>query len=168
MTLSERNLITERMSIILGAKNVRIGRVFDLVWIAIKGTDGRDYALHMQTFFRFCNQEEILITDTDKYLPASPEIDYDTFNWDVQGNNLLDKWCEEFNKNLSDKIIIDSVEINNFGDLTVYFSNFITLTVYAGMASDEECWRFFEWNGKEEHLVITGRGIQSQEDNAGE
>lgn len=106
MTLSERNLITERMSVILGANNVRIGRVVDLIWIAIKGTDGRDYALHMQTFFRFCNQEEILIADTDKYLPASPEMDYDTFNWDVQGNNLLDKWCEEFNENLSDKIII--------------------------------------------------------------
>lgn len=60
------------------------------------------------------------------------------------------------------------MEINNFGDLTVYFSNSITLTVYAGTASDEECWRFFEWHGKEEHLVITGRGIQCQEDNADE
>lgn len=41
------------MSVILGAKNVRIGRVVDLIWIAIKGTDGRDYALHMQTFSDF-------------------------------------------------------------------------------------------------------------------
>lgn len=69
MTLSERNIITERMRKIIGAKNIKLGRVVDLVWIAMIGTDGRNYALHMQTFFRFCNQEAVLITDMDKYQP---------------------------------------------------------------------------------------------------
>lgn len=92
MTLAERNIITERMRKIIGAKNIKLGSI-------------------------------------------SPDIDYESFNWDVQGNNLLDKWCEEFNKNLT---------------------------------SDDECWRFFEWHGNGEHLVVTGRGIESQEEDVNE
>ena len=168
MTLSERNIIIERMRKIIGAKNIKLGRVVDLVWIGMIGTDGRNYALHMQTFFRFCNQEAVLITDMDKYRPISPDIDYESFNWDVQGNNLLDKWCEEFNKNLSPEIVIESMEINKFGDLQICFSHSITLTVYLDTTSDDECWRFFEWHGNGEHLVVTGRGIECQAEDANE
>lgn len=166
MTLAEKNIITERMSVIIGAKNIRLGRIVDMIWIAMKGTDGRDYALHMQTFFRFSSRGKILITDADKFQPLSPDIDYETFDWDVQGSNLLDKWCEEFNRDFSGNTVVESVEINNFGDLKICFDNSITLTVYINTTSDDECWRFFIWHGAEEHLVITGREIQCQEDNA--
>lgn len=168
MILLERNTIKERINKIKGAKNIKIGRSADLIWIAMKGVDGKDYALHMQTFFRFCNNEEVLITDMDKYQPISPMTDNEDFNWDVKGNNLLDKWCDEFNKNLSDSIVINSIEINNFNDLKICFSNSITLTVFVDTTSNDECWRFFVWRGEERHLVITGRGIQCQEDNVNE
>lgn len=168
MTLLEINTIKECIDKVKGAKNIRIGRAADLIWIAMKGIDGEDYALHMQTFFRFCNNEEVLITDMDKYQPISPMTENEDFNWDVQGNNLLDKWCDEFNKYLSDKIIINSIEINNFGDLKICFSNSITLTVFVDTTSDDECWRFFVWRGTERHLVITGRGIQCQGNNNNE
>lgn len=168
MTLLEINTIKERIDKMKGAKNIRIGRAADLIWIAMKGTDGKDYALHLQTFFRCCNEEEVLITDMDKYQPISPMTEAEDFDWDVQGNNLLDKWCEKFNKDLSDKMIIHSIEVNNYGDLKIRFSNSITLTVFIDTTSDDECWRFFVWHGTERHLVITGRGIQCQEDNIDE
>lgn len=166
MTPSEQNVITERLRTIMGAGDIRIGRVADLIWIAMKGTDGRDYALHLQTFFRFCSREAVLVTDSDKYQPASPEVDLDsgTFDWDVQGNNVLDKWCEEFNRTLSGSVTVTSVEINRFGDLKVCFGNSLTLFVYVETTSEDECWRFFEWHGEGEHLVITGRGIEPQEE----
>ena len=168
MTLSEKNMITECINKIKGAKNIKIGRAADLIWIAMRGIDGKDYALHMQTFFRFCNNEEVLITDMDKYQPISPIVENENFNWDIKGNNLFDKWCDEFNKNLSDNTIIMSIEINRFGDLKINFSNSLTLTVFVDTTSSDECWRFFVWHGKERHLVITGRGIQCQEDNVNE
>lgn len=92
----------------------------------------------------------------------------ENFNWDVKGNNLFDKWCDDFNKNFSDNIVIKSIEINNFGDLKIKFSNSITLNVFVDTTSNDECWRFFVWHGKERHLVITGRGIQCREDNVSE
>lgn len=168
MTALERKTIKERIDKIIGAEKIRIGRAADLIWIAMKGVDGKDYAIHMQTFFRFCNNEEVLITDMDKYQPISPMTDKEDFDWDVKGSNLLDKWCDEFNRNLSDSIIIDSIEINDFGDLKICFSNSITLTVFVDTTSNDECWRFFVWREKERHLVITGRGIQCQEDNVNE
>lgn len=168
MTLLEINAIKECIDKAKGANKIKIGRSADLIWIAMKGVDGKDYALHMQTFFRFCNDEDVLITDMDKYQPISQMTDNEDFDWDVKGSNLLDKWCDEFNKNLSDSIIINSIDINNFGDLKIYFSNSITLTVFVDTTSNDECWRFFVWHGKERHLVITGRGIQCQEDNVNE
>lgn len=162
MTLSEKNTITEYINKINGAKDIKIGRVADMIWIAMKGLDGKDYALHLQTFFRFCNDKEVLITDTDKYQPISENenFDWDDFDWDVQGNNLFDKWCNEFNKDLLDNIIIESVEINDFGDLKICFSNSVILTVFIDTTSDDECWRLFVWHGEEKHLVITGKGLE--------
>lgn len=160
MKLSEKNTIIKSIKKIKGAKNIRIGRSVDLIWIAMKGLDGKDYAIHMQTFFRFCSEEKVLITDMDKYQPISSMTEIQDFNWDVRGNNLLDMWCYEFNKNLSDDIFIEFVEINDFGDLKIIFSNSITLTVFVDTTSDEECWRFFEWHSDKKHLVITGEGIQ--------
>ena len=168
MTLSEKNMITECINKIKGAKNIKIGRAADLIWIAMRGIDGKDYALHMQTFFRFCNNEEVLITDMDKYQPISPIVENENFNWDIKGNNLFDKWCDKFNKKLSDNTIIMSIEINHFGDLKINFSNSLTLTVFVDTTSSDECWRFFVWHGKERHLVITDRGMQCQEDNVNE
>lgn len=53
MTLSEKNTIIECINKMKGAKNIKIGRAADLIWIAMKGIDGKDYALHMQTFLVF-------------------------------------------------------------------------------------------------------------------
>ncbi|MCM1120816.1 MAG: hypothetical protein NC543_15830 [bacterium] len=147
MTVLEKNAIIENVNRIVGARNIKIGRVVDLIWIAMQGIDGRDYALHLQTFFRFCKDEKVLITDTDKYSPISSTNDSEDFHWDVIGSNLLDRWCDEFNRNLSPNICVESVEINNYGDLKICFSHSITLTVFIDTTSDDECWRFFIWRG---------------------
>lgn len=168
MTVLEKNAIIENVNRIVGARNIKIGRAADLVWIAMQGMDGKDYALHLQTFFRVYQGEEALITDMDKYQPISPTKDGEDFDWDVIGSNLLDKWCDEFNRNLSPNICVESVEVNHYGDLKICFSHSITLTVFIDTTSDDECWRFFVWRGEEEHLVVTGKGIQCQEDDGDE
>ena len=80
MTLLEINAIKECIDKAKGANKIKIGRSADLIWIAVKGVDGKDYALHMQTFFRFCKNEEALITDMDKYRPISPMTDNEDIN----------------------------------------------------------------------------------------
>ena len=80
MTLLEINAIKECIDKAKGANKIKIGRSADLIWIAMKGVDGKDYALHMQTFFRFFNNEEVLITDMDKYQPISPMTDNEDIN----------------------------------------------------------------------------------------
>lgn len=162
MTLSEKNIIKEYLVKIIGANEIRIGRAVDLIWVAMKGTDGKDYALHMQAFFRFCSDDKILAANTDKYLPISPTEDIDDFDWDVQGNNLFDKFSSEFNKTYSDDIAIESAEINEFGDLKICFSHSITLTAFVDTTSSEECWRIFEYRGDKKHLVMTGKGISAE------
>ncbi len=160
MTSLEKNKVLECINRMKGANKIKIGRAADLIWIAMKGIDGKDHALHLQTFFRFCNKEEVLITDMDKFQPTSLLADDENFDWDVIGNNLLDEWCEKFNRELSEDVRVESIEVNDFGDLKICFGHSVTLDVLVDTTSNSECWRFFVWHGKERHLVMTGRGIQ--------
>lgn len=168
MKLSERNIIITQLEVIKGAKNIKVGRAANLIWIAFEGINKKNYAIHLQTFFRFCDGQKVLITDSDKYQPTAlarvnPKFDAQNFEWDVQGNNLLDQWVSEFQKILY-SLLVETVDINTLGDLEICFNHDITLTVLLDSTSSDECWRFFEWHSKKPHLVITGRGIEDLEE----
>lgn len=169
MRFFERNIILEQLKKIINADNIKIGRAADLIWIAFHSRDGREYALHLQTFFRFCDSEKVLIADCDKYQPISlienePSFLLEKFEWDKRGNNLLDEWIDKYQSNLINKLIVKEVKVNLYGDLEIIFNQNIILTVLIETTSSDECWRFFECHSNKPHLVVTGEGIQKPED----
>ena len=164
MNSSEKRYITEELAKIKGATHVRIGRAADMIWIALKGVDGKDYAIHLQTFFRFCDGNQILITDMDKYQPTPEYRDADLTDCGKIGSNLLDQWCERFNSEFSETVTVSSINVNDNGDFTMALDNGMNLEVLVDNTVDDECWRFFVWRSQEKHLVVTGKGIQPQED----
>ena len=165
MDKQEKESIENRIRVVLGAKEIRFGRSIDVIWVALKGTDGKDYALHPRTFFRVCDENHVLVTNGDMYR-LLPEYETDTENpdaWDVQGHNCFDDWAKRFNKEYSGTVTVTSVDVKENGDLTLFFSNSLVLEILIDTTTDCECWRFFEYHGSDRHLVITGKGIRTQE-----
>ena len=158
-------VIEKSIKVLLGAKNIRFGRSIDVIWIALKGTDGRDYALHPRMFFRVCDETCVLVTNYDMYrlLPEYETDSEDDDARDVQGHNFFDDWAKRFNEEYSDTVTVTSVAVKENGDLTISLSNSMVLETLIETTTDCECWRFFEYHGTDRHLVVTGKGIRFQE-----
>lgn len=142
-----------------GARVVKIGRACDVIWISFKDCENVEYALHIQSFFRFCDCERILITGMDKFQPIESLAELDDFNWDVQGNNQFDQWCNHFNRNELENTFVESVQMSSYGDLSIQLSNVVTLSVYVDTTSEDESWRIFIPKSKTKHYVVTGKGM---------
>lgn len=159
MNQEDRNYVSEKLQVLVGTKVSDVNRKYGDVWIDF--TDGfrKRYILLMQTLFRMCDKENVLITDTDKYKKPDPEKD-DLFEWYVQGANLFDKWVTSNKNKLLQNLLVKEVNVTEFGDLVIIFDRDITLTVYVEVTNDTECWRFFEEGNDEEFdLVILGNGL---------
>lgn len=160
MNQNETKLIKNKIEILVGAKGSTIGRAASMACMGFRTGDS-EYALHLQTAFRICEKDRILIAGCDMFEPTealknSPSFDWDTFQWDVQGFNRYDEWVKQFKKEYQ-QLTVQKVLVSPTGDLTIAFDRSIVLEVFPNSAT-EECWRFFERNS-DAHLVVTGRGI---------
>ena len=153
----ERNYISERLQVLVGNKVADINRNHGDIWIDFVDEHGKCYILLMQTLFRICGNEKILVTDTDKYNKLESESDDDLFEWDVNGANIFDKWVASNKNDLLNNLIVQKVKITEFGDLVIIFNKSITLTVYLEVTNNTECWRFFEKGNDEKYdLIVLG------------
>lgn len=162
MTQESRDLIQAQMNCLIGARGFTIGRSAAMCWIEFEHGDVK-YALHIQCAFRICSGEKVLTANLDMFEPTeeiegAPSFDWETYDWDVQGFNLFDKWTGEWKKN-GQEVKVETVEVGDFGDLTIRFSNGMFLGVFLN-GSATECWRFFERDSDAEHLVVTADGIE--------
>lgn len=66
----------------------------------------------------------------------------ESFDWDVQGNNLFDEKVKKIFSSVDINVDYVSVSVNN--DLKVGFSNSLILETFINVSSEIECWRFFE------------------------
>lgn len=143
-----------------------IGRASDLLWIKFGeramdqkaeagGMKRREYALDIQCPWRIKDKSNsgIILASYDIYEPNSQIEWNESFDWDVQGNNLFDEKVKKIFSSVDINVDYVSVSVNN--DLTVGFSNGLILETFINVSSEIECWRFFE-KGKDEHLVIYG------------
>lgn len=159
MNKKERSYVSERLQILVGTKVTDINREYGDIWFDFTGEHGKCYILLMQTLFRLCDKEKILITDTDKYKNPEPE-DNGLFEWNVRGANLFDRWLAFHKNELLESLVVQNVEVTEFGDLVILFDRGITLTVYPEVTNGTECWRFFEKDSDEKYdLVVLGNGI---------
>ena len=149
-----------------------IGRVSNMLWLGIGETikmrdkNGHEIrkstiALHVQSMWRIVNKEknEILMASSDFYSPNSTLTEDKNFEWDIQGNNLFDEkskiWLDK------EKLIcIKDYKLSRWGDLMLIFSNNDCLEIFVDSSDNIESWRILKCNSNEEHLIVTGLGIE--------
>ena len=157
MKTIEQKIILDRLSELNGAKLSGIFREHGNIWFEFEMEYDKTYVLMLQTFFRICRNGIILVTETDKYRDAAGR---EEFEWDIKGENAFDKWLEENEHEISGQHIIIKTEINNYGDLSVFFDNEMVLTVYSEVTNNVECWRFFEIDDDEKNvLIVNGNSV---------
>jgi len=155
-----------------------IGRVADMCWLNMgdlvetetimgKRTAG-EFALHLQCPWRITLGKNIIICSSDIYLPTSDQdsdawdFDWSNFQWDIQGNNLFDEKAAQMFPNNS-HISICHVNMNQYGDLTLLFTNKMRLECFVNDSTHTESWRFFKLgDSNEKHLVWMGTGMELQ------
>lgn len=163
MSVTDSNIVDalQYLNELKGANLVSVGRASALAWFLF-AKDNVEYALHLQTGFRVVANGDIIFASADIFLPSyalesSKEFEYETFDWDMQGNNRYDERVNLFNERYSNKLIVHDVFANQFGDLSIQLSEKVKIEVFITM-SKEECWRFFKRNS-DSHLIITGEGV---------
>ena len=161
MNSKEINVSNQYLREIEQGNLVSMGRASSLGWILFVKND-EEYALHLQTGFRIVSDEKIIIASSDIFQPSdriksNDEFDYETFEWDIQGNNRYDERVKKFFEKYSHNLKVNAVSVNQVGDLSIQLSGKIRIEVFIDM-SEEECWRFFKrLSGR--HLVIGAEGI---------
>ena len=157
---------TQYLSKLKGSNLVSVGRASSLAWFLF-AKDNNEYALHLQTSFRLINDKNILFTNDDIFEPSgtlasNKEFDLNNFDWDIQGNNRYDENVNLFIEKFSDELIVNDIGISKFGDLSIQLSKHVKLEVFVNIVKEEN-WRFFKRHS-DEHLVITGEGIESDKE----
>lgn len=150
---------------IIGARGISFGRVAAMPWINF-AYENSEFALHLQCSFRVRDNFDILVTNSEVFEPSAlalKKADYsdDTFDWDIQGNNRYDEWVADLSDSLLQDLSVVDVKVSKYGDLTVLLNHGIGIDVFVNSAMDK-CWRLFEIDS-EEHLVITGYGLDKEE-----
>lgn len=138
---------------------VSIGRAASMGWFLFV-KDNEEYALHVQTSFRVTLDEKILYAGADMFQPSeritvNGEIDLETFEWDIQGNNLYDEKVKLFMEKYAQNLRVNHISINPLGDLSIQLSQKLQIDVFVD-SSTEECWRFLKRHSSEQHLVVGG------------
>lgn len=161
MDFNDLELIRKRMQVLIGTQWIIAGRASEMAWFGFV-TDNFDFALHVQSSFRICVNDKIIIANLDMYEPTielqnKPDFDWDAYNWEINGNNCYDIWIQEFRKNNRNGVV-KNVSISNLGDLKIEVDNGMVIEVFNN-TSLSECWRFFERNS-DDHLVIMGNVLE--------
>lgn len=166
MNSNDIYVIIDRLSVIKNSKIYSMGteECGDL-WIKFIDEFDKIYILLIRTFFRFCNSEKILITDSDKYEPSNlfkSSSSYDEYSYDfrILDSSILHEWLDNNEKKIMINLKVQDIQINTFGDLQLQFDNDISLTVYLETTSHDECWCFFEESTNKIHdFIVYGNGI---------
>lgn len=130
------------------------------------------FALHIDCCFRLICGNKIVLSKSDMFQPTTeienePDFDWDNFDWDVQRNNRFDEIANNYFGEESPNFIVKAITVNKWGDLKIKFENSFILETFTDSSGSEECWRFFE-SGSEEHIVVSGQGLENDEFDTGD
>ena len=151
-----------------GTKLNAIGRAAAMCWIhfgdliQIESRSGvrtvGQYALDVDCPWRIRCNSKILLASTDMFEPASTHQYDETFEWDIQGNNLFDERVTMLCNN-EPIITVQSIELSPTNDLKIIFSNNYILEVFVCGSTGVEQWRLFEHKKPKDDFVVTGCGL---------
>ena len=155
------------MKRITGAKFHSIRRCVDMLCFClgneIKDDEGctcAEYALHIQTSWRFVKGDVILLASRDIYLPQDEALDNGEYDFEEQStqkeitatSSIFDVSMHDFEKHF-ENATVKSFDISPLGDLRIDFTNGVYFETFTPSARKIEEWRFLP-PGEEDHFVI--------------
>ena len=157
---------------LIGKNVYRIGRAAAMCWIhfgrpmkiELRGQKRilGEFALDLDCPWRIRNRSGgVELGSADMFTPASRHDLDEDFDWDIQGNNLFDEKAKLLFSE-STQIIVTSVKLSGNYDLTITFSNGLTLECFINASTQEECWRLFKPGLHNEDFIVTGSGMDKR------
>lgn len=128
--------------------------------IKIVGT----YALHVQCAWHISGPSGIIVGSTDRYFAAGadPFKGYPDFDWDRLGANRCDELVAAlFAARASDLPVVEAIQADNVGTVRLLMSGELNLAVFPDTSLEGEHWRLFQPALRREHIIVTGRGIET-------
>ncbi|MDN7240755.1 hypothetical protein QWY14_03090 [Planococcus sp. N028] len=162
---------TEKLA---GLKLRYLGRASNLLWLGFgdlidvvrrgETEELAEFALHVQCAWRITKASTIYVGSHDFYVPSSKwEGDMEDFYWDIQGNNRFDERVRWLMRSIKSGLVVENIEADTFGGLTVYLSNDYTLEIFPNSSETgdySESWRLFRSGDDSPHFVVSGQRIE--------
>jgi hypothetical protein len=165
--------LEKRLTVLIGlplsiARRAADMRVFHFGRITTlsKGSYGQ-FALHIQCSWRIEGPEGIGTGSHDLWEPKNAEDWDEEWSYDTT-ENLQDYKVQELlggydpatrsSVNLTEKLIVESVDVNRFGDLAIKLLGGYRIVTFMDQTRGE-LWRFFSPNTDEDHLCMICKGL---------
>lgn len=145
MRKAEIPYVTQRLRTLIGQPLQCAGYAADMLTLGF-GRAG-EFSLHIQCSYRMATEEAILFDRIDYFIDEEPD-------------NRLFNAVRNLQKQL-DGMTVETVDVNQLGDLTIRFANGVTLLALPMRSDDDECWRF--WNDElwpDQHMVVYGDHVE--------
>ena len=123
-----------------------------------------EWALHIQTSWKFVRDAEIVVAVGDLYLRPDGE----SYDWDDGGDSNFDLQAYELNNTFSSaSVVVQRVDCDDVGSFSLAFSDSFRFDVFPKISDsidDVEHWRLFQPDSDGYHFVCQTR---SRGQNAG-
>ncbi len=129
------------------------------------------YALHVQCAWHLAKAQHLLAASGDLGYEPSDEneemsnYDGEVYAWPKAESSCLDERLLRFFQQCEKTpLFVQALRADDLGGLTIELSDNHRLAVFPNTSLDEEYWRFFQVGADRPHLVVTGLGIEDQEE----
>jgi hypothetical protein len=106
------------------------------------------WELHLQCAWRLTRRSVLIVGNSDVFNLVE---EGQSLRWDEEGGNQSDLRCAEFFA--SPELFVTSIDLRDWGGLSVHISNEGVLDVWPNMWNHEQ-WRLFVPGTTEHHLVV--------------
>jgi hypothetical protein len=131
--------------------------------------EGRDVRLHVQCRWRLVDGSRILFARDDLLRPANDDVPIDEFDWD-KDDSALDvaqrKWFEDHR---AASLKVAQVAGDAYGGCRIQLEGGLTLELFpcdSNRGEYSERWRLLGHRPDGSHFVVTGYGVEGEQDSA--
>lgn len=159
--------VQARVALLRGQRLTWLGYAADMLTLGF-GAQG-EFRLHVQCSYRMASREEICFDRIDYFVPSQALTD----RWRAAGlaeddfpREGEDDGCRLYERvralqSSLPEMTVAEVDVSLLGDLTLRFTNGLTLLALPMASDGEECWRL--WNDAlwpDEHMVVCGDHVE--------
>lgn len=167
MNKQELPLVQARLALLHALPLNWMGYAADMLTLGFGAQE--EFRLHIQCSYRLASEEEILFDRLDYFAPS----DALTARWRAEGlteDDFPGEWedgdCRLFERiealrSRLPEMRVEEAHVSLLGDVTLRFTNGLTLLALPMASDGAECWRF--WNDAlwpDEHMVVCGDHVE--------